>query len=228
MNALAHARRHRLRVGIESNAVTAAAAIALLVLGAAIAGPLRSCDPGPPPAAPVIVQEDPEAYLRQMAALRRAVAEKDGLIGRLSDRIRGLESRSPVVITEVDTVVVMDTVILALEVDAGGNLALHTGVPTDTARTYRPRVLQLGIADCDDGIRIVGERIQCDRATFGHLDIFATAGLSAPLVGLDLARPVLQPGIGWEPSYRSLWRVELSAGVDGRASLTIRTGFRIW
>jgi hypothetical protein len=168
---------------------------------------------------------------RQLAIVR---GEAEGLRGRvatLQSRLAGIEERKPARITVYDTVISLqrDTVVLRATLNPHGRLTLIGALP-DSAGLHRPRTHHgIDVSDCDNGLDIIGTAVICNRPRLGHLDVYLSAGVSAPAHGLaDGVRPSSEVGVKWYPSFRSTWAVQLSANVEGRAELRVQRGVRLW
>lgn len=168
------------------------------------------------------VEIAPAALLRRVADLQ---LEADGLRSRLAGR----ERRAPRVIMRTDTVITApDTVYAPFAVRSG---ELHVPLLIDTLGGRRIELHTTDVADCDDGYSIGPAGVVCDRARFGHIDLYGSARIGVPLtmpLGLEGAGLVGELGLGWEPSFRSTLRLELAATTRGVAVIRLRKGWRLF
>lgn len=215
---------------------------ALLFAGILLIAPiaLRTCSSNPRPLAPAQVDTAAgDAFAAELAEAREQIetvrGERDGLRGRvatLQARVRGLEERTAEHITVYDTMIDVRTVPVGLQssIDRRGQLTVLVAVPT--AGGHQPEQRErIDVADCDDGLTIVGADVICDRARLGHMSVYVSAGASAPFSSLQeraQLRPHADIGVHWQPSFRSTWSVRLAAGTDGRVEVDVRRGIRIW
>lgn len=201
--------------------------VAALALGVLI-GRCASQRPAYVPPTVPTVDSLPSAYWRaEVERLTELLAERDGLVDQLRARIRGLETRAPVVIERVDTVVDVRTVpvIVGAVADRAGRLDLLRAAPADSAGMRRPEIARaIDLSRCDDGWALDGSRVVCDTPRLGHLTAFARLG-GAWDPGIA---PVGSVGLRWTPYYRATWAVEARATTDGRVEIAGEIGVRLW
>src|SRR5690606_27764013 len=132
-----------------------------------------------PPSVPT-ADSLPSAHWRAEAErLEGLLRERDGLVAELRARIRGLETRAPVVIERVDTVIDVRTVpvIVGAVADRRGRLDVLRAGPADSVGLRRPEIArQIDLSRCDDGWALDGQRVVCDTPRFGHLTAIARLG----------------------------------------------------
>src|SRR5690606_28622753 len=160
--------------------------------------------------------------------LEGLLRERDGLVAELRARIRGLETRAPVVIERVDTVIDVRTVpvIVGAVADRAGRLDLLRAAPADSAGMRRPEIARaIDLSRCDDGWALDGARVVCDVPRLGHLTAVARLGLARDPAGIE---PIGAVGLRWTPYYRATWAVEARATSDGRVEVAGEIGWRWW
>lgn len=195
---------------------------------------LHSCERPPPPVLVVRTDTaDASQWRTRAAALQHQMADTVGALARLRRTLEGRDTRRPATVTVYDTVVQLqhDTVTLALAVDSHGRLTQTVALPADSGGHRPADTAPIPVATCDDGFRVVGLAVECDRARAGHLVAFVGAGLASEPWGQGLpppVRPHLAAGLRWTPSFRSLWSVELRGDAEGRVVLAVRRGLRLF
>jgi len=198
---------------------------AALVLGVLI-GRCASQRPAYVPPSVPTVDSLPSTYWRAEAErLEEMLRERDGLIDRLRAEIRGLESRPPIVIERVDTVIDVRTVpvIVGAVADRRGHLDVLRAGPADSVGLRRPEIArQIDLSRCDDGWALDGQRVVCDVPRLGHLTAVARLGAAWP------GEPVGSIGLRWTPYYRATWAIEVRATTDGRVEIVGEIGWRWW
>lgn len=199
--------------------------IAALVLGVLIG---RCSSPRPvyiPPSVPTVDSLPSTHWRAEAERLEEMLRERDGLVDQLRARIRGLESRPPIVVERVDTVIDVRTVpvIVGAVADRAGRLDLLRAAPADSAGMRRPEIARaIDLSRCDDGWALDGQRVVCDTPRLGHLTAVARLGAASP------GEPVGSIGLRWTPYYRATWAVEARATTDGRVEVVGEIGWRWW
>lgn len=199
--------------------------IAALVLGVLI-GRCASQRPAyVPPSVPTADSLPSAHWHAEVERLEEMLRERDGLVDQLRARIRGLESRPPIVIERVDTVIDVRTVpvIVGAVADRRGRLDVLRAAPADSVGLRRPEIArQIDLSRCDDGWALDGARVVCDVPRLGHLTAVARLGAAWP------GEPVGSIGLRWTPYYRATWAVEARATTDGRVEVVGEIGWRWW
>lgn len=203
------------------------ATIAALALGVLI-GRCASQRPAyAPPTVPTVDSLPSTHWRAEAERLEGLLRERDGLVDQLRARIRGLESRPPVVIERVDTVIDVRhvPVIVGAVADRRGHLDVLRAGPADSVGLRRPEIArQIDLSRCDDGWALDGARVVCDTPRLGHLTAVARLGGAW---GPGIA-PVGSVGLRWTPYYRATWAVEARATTDGRVEVAGEVGVRLW
>lgn len=206
----------------------ALAAIFALALGFVAGRCAGGPDPYSPPSTPVVDSLPASHWRAEAERLASLLSDRDGMVSRLRDRIRGLEAREPVVIERVDTVIDIRTVpvVVGAVADRYGRLDILRAGPTDSAGLRRPEIARaVDLSRCDDGWALDGARVVCDVPRLGHLTAFARPGITWDR---ERIAPVGTIGLRWVPYYRATWGVELRATAEGRFELAADFGLRIW
>lgn len=178
-----------------------------------------------PPAVPVVDSLPGDHWRAEAERLEGLLRERDGLVDQLRARIRGLESRPPIVIERVDTVIDVRTVpvIVGAVADRRGHLDVLRAGPADSVGLRRPEIARhIDLSRCDDGWALDGARVVCDTPRLGHLTAVARLGAASP------GEPVGSIGLRWTPYYRATWAVEARATTDGRVEVAGEVGVRLW
>lgn len=201
----------------------------VLILALVLGGLIGRCSsPRPvyiPPSVPTVDSLPSTHWRAEAERLEGLLRERDGLVAELRARIRGLETRAPVVIERVDTVIDVRTVpvIVGAVADRAGRLDLLRAAPADSAGMRRPEIARaIDLSRCDDGWALDGERVVCDTPRLGHLTAVARLGAASP------GEPVGSIGLRWTPYYRATWAVEARATTDGRVEVAGEVGVRLW
>ena len=202
--------------------------IAALVLGVLI-GRCASQRPAYVPPSVPTADSLPSAHWRaEVERLEGLLRERDGLVAELRARIRGLETRAPVVIERVDTVIDVRTVpvIVGAVADRAGRLDLLRAAPADSVGMRRPEIARaIDLSRCDDGWALDGQRVVCDMPRLGHLTAIARLGGAWDRASVA---PVGSLGLRWTPYYRATWAVEARATTAGRVEIAGEIGVRLW
>ena len=139
----------------------------------------------------------------------------------------GLDYVSPRVILRTDTLVTPPDTVLQLVNLTSSTLSVGALITRDSL--WAPEIHRFDVGSCDDGWSWNAGALVCDRARFGHLALYAEAGMaSRPFSPMpDLA---YQAAIGaeWIPSYRSAWRVSTALVADGSVALTVARKWTLW
>lgn len=199
--------------------------ILALVLGAILGRCTGERSEYAPPSVPTADSLPSTHWHAEVERLEGLLRERDGLVAELRARIRGLESRPPIVIERVDTVIDVREVpvIVGAVADRAGRLDLLRAAPADSAGMRRPEIARaIDLSRCDDGWALDGSRIVCDVPRFGHLTAVARLGAASP------GEPVGSIGLRWTPYYRATWAVEARATTDGRVEVAGEIGWRWW
>lgn len=211
-------------------------AILASALAAYAAGRCSAPDPPALPA-PVVLDSLPARQWRESAErLRRMVQTREGVIASLADRLRGFERQPPRVVEHYDTVIDVRwrTVYLGLTATDGGRLAVRAALPADSSGTRQAaRFVGYDLSRCDDGWALAGDPpvLACDRATLGHLSLFARAGAEADPRRLGTPAPIGAVGLRWRHCYRwgaCPWAVEVRARTTGRVELVAEVGWSVF
>jgi len=185
---------------------------------------LRSCKPEPPT---IIVPGTGDAYAAHQDSIAHLTRQANDLRSRLANL---LSARA---IVHVDTVIRYDTIIpppdtvlLSVTIDGDGRAEVDAGVKQDSG--YVPETRKLELRDCDDGVVISGQGVQCDRARLGHAEVFASVG-----AGRTIDDPLswyanAAAGVAWQPSYRSTTDIALSIDARRVVSVSVRKGVRLF
>lgn len=186
-------------------------------------------------APPDTVEADVAVWEARVQAATAAVAEREGMIARLRDRVAGMERREPVRVVEYRDRYLPappDTTTAALSIDAQGRLTMDQIVRRGQGRYSPLTVVDIDVRDCDDGLVMAGSAVVCNRARFGHLDvvvgpIFAAAPIG-PTIGVNSVGGY--GGIDWSPSFRSGHgvRVRAVAGTNAPPAIEIEGRIAIW
>ncbi len=155
-----------------------------------------------------IIEVTPQELLDERLHLRQTATG-------LRARIRGLETRVPVVVLRTDTIISPpDTVFETVVLSAAGTLTISTlNLREQTAEVQQ----DIPVGDCDDGFVIQASGVICNKALLGHLYLFGSASSQYGIAGAY-----------WEPSYRSTFRISAGYTTDARIELRVTKALRIF
>lgn len=177
--------------------------IAALVLGVLIGRCASERPAYVPPSVPTADSLPSAHWHAEVERLEGLLRERDGLVAELRARIRGLETRAPVVIERVDTVIDVREVpvIVGAVADRRGRLDLLRAGAADSTGMRRPEIARaIDLSRCDDGWALDGSRVVCDTPRLGHLTAVARLGLARDPAGIAVADG--ESPLGYNLSYR--------------------------
>ena len=177
------------------------------------------------------VAAEPEVITRvdtvPPAAMADSLSALSLEVGGLRAILDGRDYVSPRVILRTDTLVTPPDTVLQLVALKGTTLSLAPLIHTDSL--WAPELHRFDVGNCDDGFSWAAGELVCDRARFGHLALYAEAGMaSRPFVPMPDLTYRAEAGVEWTPSYRSPWRGSLAMAPDGSVALTVTRGWRLF